>query len=331
MITPLKLPANQPADRFYRGGARIAAFRSDGAAGVYVPEDWVASTTTLHGEESLGWSRTSEGELLIDLVTQDPDTWLGAAHASRWGADTKLLTKLLDAGQRLPVHVHPDTDFAARHLGTAHGKTEAWVFLRGGTVHLGWAVDVAEPILRQWVQVQDVDSMLAAMHAFDVNAGDAVLVPAGTPHAIGQGCFIVEVQEPEDLSILLEWVGFDINGSRDGHLGLGFDLALQAVDRAGTPRQEIEAALIRRRRDDATGPMLPAAATDFFRVDHLTGPHTLPAGFAVLIVTDGHGQLSWSGGQLDAGRGDTIVVPAAAGELSLGEGLTALACRPPQA
>jgi hypothetical protein len=35
-----------------------------------------------------------------------------------------------------------------------------------------------------------------------------VLVPAGTPHAIGAGVLLVELQEPTDLSVLLEWAGF---------------------------------------------------------------------------------------------------------------------------
>ena len=39
-----------------------------------------------------------------------------------------------------------------------------------------------------------------------------VLVPAGVLHAIGEGVLLVELQEPEDLSILLEWRGFELDG-----------------------------------------------------------------------------------------------------------------------
>ena len=62
-----------------------------------------------------------------------------------------------------------------------------------------------------------------------------VLVPAGRLHAIGEGVLLLELQEPEDLSILLEWGGFALDGERDGHLGLGFDLALSAVDHQRSP------------------------------------------------------------------------------------------------
>jgi hypothetical protein len=47
------------------------------------------------------------------------------------------------------------------------------------------------------------------------------------------GITLVELQEPTDFSILLEWAGFAIDGVTEGHLGLGFDLALTALDYSG--------------------------------------------------------------------------------------------------
>ena len=40
--------------------------------------------------------------------------------------------------------------------------------------------------------------MLAALHELPVEAGNAMLVPAGTLHAIGAGILLVELQEPSD-------------------------------------------------------------------------------------------------------------------------------------
>ena len=73
-------------------------------------------------------------------------------------------------------------------------------------------------------------AMLAALHELPVRAGDAIFVPAGTPHAIGEGILMVELQEPTDLSITLEWDGFG-SPPRRRDLGLGWDRALQALDR----------------------------------------------------------------------------------------------------
>lgn len=87
--------------------------------------------------------------------------------------------------------------------------------------------------LAGWVDGQKTEAMLAATNKIPVAAGDAILCPAGLPHAIGDGVLLVEIQEPTDFSVLLEYEGF---GLADGHLGLGYDLVLQWVDRgAWTP------------------------------------------------------------------------------------------------
>src|SRR5262249_32445380 len=82
-----------------------------------------------------------------------------------------------------------------------------------------------------------------------VDDGDCVFVPAGLPHAIGEGIFLVELQEPTDLSILMEWTGFAIDGERDGHLGLGFEVALQSARRTAVNGDELAA--LRRRASAA--------------------------------------------------------------------------------
>ncbi|MCZ2847268.1 class I mannose-6-phosphate isomerase [Modestobacter sp. VKM Ac-2978] len=332
-LSPISLPGNRPPDRFYAGGERIAEFRGVPWTGGNLPEDWIGATNTLHGEEVLGLSVLPDGRVLRDAVQADPVAWLGAAHVARFGTDTKLLTKLLDAGQRLPVHVHPDTAFAAQHLGRAHGKTEAWVILRGGSVHLGFARALPRAEVHRLVQEQDVQPLLAAMHRIEVAPGDAVLVPARMPHAIGEGVFLVEVQEPEDLSILMEWRGFAIDGERDGHLGLGFDLALEAADLTACSTEQVGRLV---RRAEGSGSVLPGQAAEFFRVDRIAAGAVLDAGFGVVVVTGGSGRLRAQGGEqaTPVRAGQTVLVPHAAGELVLetdGGDVEALWCRPPVA
>lgn len=323
MLQPQIVAANQPADRFYAGGAQIAELRGEAYSGGNVPEDWVASTTCLFGEARLGLSTLPDGTLLKSAVEADPEGWLGADHVAAYGVDTKLLTKLLDTGQRLLIHVHPDGEFAAKHLGTKHGKTEAWGILTPGEVFLGFAREVSAEELRDIVDRQDIETLLGAMHRFEVKPGDAVLVPAGTPHGIGDGILLVEVQEPEDLSIMLEWAGFDIDGPALGHLGLGFDLALQAVDRTARSHEEVGQLI----RHSESGAKLPSRADEFFRLDAVRGGETLAASFGVLIVLEGSGQL----GELAVKRGDTVVIPHGVGDVELSGDVAAYWCRPPQA
>jgi mannose-6-phosphate isomerase len=322
----IPLPSNRPPDRFYRGGRKITDFRGDPPAPEREPEDWVGSTTTIAGEDTLGLTVLPDGQTLAAAIDADPEPWLGRAHLDRFGPDTRLLVKLLDAGQRLPVHAHPDGAFAAEHLGRSHGKAEAWYIVDGGVVHLGLQRAVERDELKALVDRQDTEALLGLLHHVDVEPGDVVYVPPGVLHAVGAGVFLVELQEPEDLSILLEWDGFELDGARDGHLGLGFDLALQAVECRARSSEEI-AQLVRK-----TGPgrsVLPPEADAFFvleRVD-LDGEAHLDPGFAVLVTLTGQLDLGDAGVHL--GRGSTALAPHAAGPLTLIGQADVLACRPP--
>jgi mannose-6-phosphate isomerase len=327
VLTAIKLPPNG-VPRFYRGGAAIAELRGFDPGGENVPEEWIGSTTTVFGETELGLSRLADGALLRDVITADPESWLGPDHAERFGADPALLVKLLDAGQRLPVHVHPDGPFAREHLGTKFGKTEAWVVIAarpGAQVHVGFREEVSEDTLRAWIGDQDHDAMLGALHPLDVAAGDTIFVPAGVAHAIGEGLLIVELQEPSDMSVLLEWDGFGIEDEVEATLGLGWKTALGCAERAARDATALRGP----RSDGAIADLLPAAARPFFDAQRIApaGDTTqLDAGFAVIVVIDGTGTIAG----LDVTRGDALVVPHAAGAVTAEGDLTALACRPPR-
>lgn len=329
------LPANQPR-QFYRGGAAIAALRGVPPASEFGPEDWVASTTTRFGQASDGLSTLPDGRLLRDAVAADPTAWLGGDHVAAFGTSTAILVKLLDAGQRLPVHCHPSNTFARRHFGSHFGKTEAWVVI--GTsgadprVHIGFRDEVEPATLAGWVRDQDHEAMLGALNSTTVAPGDTVLIPAGLPHAIAGGVFIVELQQPTDLSVTLEWDGF-LTDPAAGHLGIGFDTALDCVDRAGWGDGRWES-LVRHTggRIDQVVDLFDDAAAGFFRAQRLQVREgvDLDPSFAVLVVLDGDGRLlTEHGGTLDLRRGETLVVPHAAGPSSVEGEVTMVRCRPP--
>ncbi|PCE15417.1 carbohydrate kinase [Microbacterium sp. SZ1] len=324
MSRPVILPSNRPAERFYRGGARISAFRGESGSAPREPEDWIGSTTTVNGEPELGLTRLPDGRLLRDAVQADPVEWLGEEHVRRWGADTRLLVKLLDAGQRLPVHAHPHDDFAASHLGRAHGKAEAWYILRGGTVHVGLRRDVGAAELADLVERQDVEALLGLLHAVDVGPGDVVWVPPGELHAIGEGVLLLELQQPEDLSILLEWEGFAIDGPALGHLGLGFDVALDAVNRRSRSADEVRTLV---GAAPASGSVFPSDAGRYFRLERMPvdGEAVIEEGFSIAVVASG----ALTVGSDAVGAGSTLVVPHGAGAINVIGAGELLIARPP--
>ncbi|KAK1854796.1 mannose-6-phosphate class i [Colletotrichum chrysophilum] len=331
-MAPIVFPANQPPARFYLGGPQISSFRSDKPSGPNEPEDWIASTTYCLGcaRSKLGMTVLPDGRLLADAIAADPEYWLGPGHLAAFGTDTKLLVKLLDAGQRLPVHAHPHRDWAREHVGAKHGKAEAWYLLTPGEVYLGLKEDVTHEELLGLVERQDVEGMLGRMHRLDVKARQTVYVPPGTLHAIREGVFLIEVQEPEDLSILCDWKGFDIDGFKDGHLGLGFEKALTAVDTRKLTRGDVERLVT---SDASIGVALPDVAKEYFDLERveIRGKKMLKSGFAVLVVCEGALEM-WVAGEkaLDIDRGKTLVVPFGDGDVELKGSGEVVVLRPPR-
>lgn len=334
-----RLPLNTP-HRFYRGGRRILAFRGlpvPGDFDEHRPEDWLGSTTHLFAEGGGGVTRFEDGTELTAALAESPEAWLGDAHVARHGVAPGLLTKLLDSGERLPVHSHPDRAFAARHLDCDNGKTEAWIVLDaepGATVWLGFRDELAPEALAELVDAQD-ERLLATLNPIEVRAGDAVLVPAGQPHAIGEGVLILELQEPTDFSVMLEHARF---GLEEAHafLGLPRARALESVDRG--PLGPDRLATLRRRWADVegTGPALPAEASDFFVAQVAHGRAgggdavLLDPAFAVTVVVDGEGTLTATtdGTVTGIARGDVLLTPHAAGPMALDGAVTVIRCMP---
>jgi mannose-6-phosphate isomerase len=311
--------------RFYRGGKRIEAFRGLPPADDDAPEDWVASTTTVHGEDELGLSRLEDGTRLVDVFARDPEAFFEPAHRETFGSDPTILIKLLDAGERLPVHFHPDDGVAARALGSPQGKTEAWVILDAeadASVHVGFARDIGKDELAKMVAAQDADALLGELNHVPVKAGDSIFVPAGLPHAIGEGILLLELQQPSDLSLLLEWRGMS---QADAFLGLEPAAGLSALTRSRVSPPDLEH--LRERRGAS---LFPPEADRFFRAELISGGARLQPSFSVLVCCAGEGVLaSESFDPVAVRRGSTILVPFAAGATQLIGSCDAVRCRPP--
>jgi mannose-6-phosphate isomerase len=330
-LEPLVLPPNQ-LHRFYRGGRRISSLRSSSNDDPYAPEEWIASMASPFGEPGVGIAVLPDGTPLPDAIASDPEGFLGPHHVARFGPDVAVLIKLLDAGERLPVHLHPDDDFARANLASQWGKTEAWIILEAepeAAVQVGFRQPIDLETLAVWVASQDGDALLSSLNRVTVAAGDTIFVPAGTPHAIGEGILLAELQQPTDFSLLLEWKGFapDTNAAS---LGLGFDLALQAVNLEPWSEADLTHAATERGSNRAgVSTLFPADADPFFRAERVGDGANLEQGFSVLLVAEGTGELRSDDWKLDVATGDAILIPYSAGACALEGSASALRCMPP--
>ena len=133
-----------------------------------------------------------------------------------------LLVKLIDAGERLSLQVHPD-EIACRSLPGAEPKTEMWYIIaarRGACILAG-----LEPraTLVQTKALLDSPEVEQVLRRHPSVPGDGYFIPAGTLHAIGAGNLILEIQQNSDTTYRLsDWGRVDAQGRpRELHVEQG--------------------------------------------------------------------------------------------------------------
>lgn len=129
-----------------------------------------------------------------------------------------LLTKILDANDKLSVQVHPNDTYAQINEGE-YGKTECWYILdakEGAEIIYGVNAKNQDELSQMIDNAQFED----LFHTVKVKPGDFFYVPAGTVHAIGKGILILETQQSSDTTYrIYDYNRTDKDGNtRDLHL-----------------------------------------------------------------------------------------------------------------
>lgn len=276
--------------RTYLGGARIDAFTGFAPGesdGIPRPEDWLASTTTAFNGtveiEGEGLGRLEDGRFVRDIVGAIP-----------------ILVKLLDSDERLVIQAHPTVPYAKAKFNSPVGKTECWYFLEGtapdACVYLGFKPGITK---EKWKAAFDAQSgMLEMLHRVSVKAGDFVFVDGGVPHAIGGGCFMVELQEPSDLMVVAE--RFTPSGrvipEQKLHCGLGFEEMFNVYKYRGYDFEELCAKYVKRNIgasggvERIVGPELTEKFSEYIIAGG--GELELPRSSGVAVVTSGEGVVN---------------------------------------
>ena len=131
-----------------------------------------------------------------------------------------LLAKYIFTSERLSVQVHPNDD-QARARGLPSGKSECWYILEaqpGSTLGLGLKTEVDKDQLRTAASDGSIEDLIDWR---PVAAGDFILVPSGTIHAIGPGISLLEFQQNADVTYRL----YDYGRPRELHLDDGIEVS----------------------------------------------------------------------------------------------------------
>jgi mannose-6-phosphate isomerase len=260
---------------------------------------------------------------LAGLLTQAwqkmPADWRGTDFASQQEPrEFPILVKFLFPTDQLSIQVHPDDVYAKNNeLPGAVGKTEMWHAVSanpGATLLLGLVPEVDREKFQSAIKQGGLESFLKRL---PVSLGDTFFVPSGTPHTIGPGMILCEVQQNSDLTYRL----YDFH----------------RVDTHGNPRElHIEKAMIvidfdHRKGGKVTPLALPStdgakesllAACPYFASERwdLASQHHAnsdPTHFELLVILGGRGNIQWRGDSCSYQQGECWFIPANLGEFSV--------------
>ena len=179
--------------------------------------------------ESWELSFTQGGEAKIS----DGREMSEAFPRSAWGtlADKfhafPVLTKFIDAREKLSVQVHPSDSYALEHEGQ-FGKTEMWYVVEadeGAGLYMGLERKCDTDEFAKAVADGTVEKLLSFKQ---VKKGDVYFIPSGTIHAIGEGVVIFEIQQNSTLTYrLYDYMRRDKEGNlRELHVDKAMKVSL---------------------------------------------------------------------------------------------------------
>ena len=330
----LKLEENR-VWRLYRGGKLLDALHGRAGADGCFPEDWLASVVeainppreNAPAREGLSRAVLPNGEtaFLRDLIN----------------SPFNVLTKFLDSAERLPIQVHPDREAARRLFHSEYGKTEAWVILGGREIGgeapcilMGFQEEVTPAILKDLFDRQDIEGMAALLHRIPVRPGEVYLIRGGSPHAIGAGVLLLEIQEPTDFTVSLETHDSQGNETPEQliHQGLGFERMFECFHYNTQSYDELLRSVRMEPRELSPGyeELISYEDTPCFCLRRMTvsGARTQPAGDLpyTLAVTKGEGTVNG----IAVRQGDCLFVPAGQEAYEIKGEIEILQCLPPQ-
>lgn len=271
-----------------------------------IGESW--EIVSLPGAESIVRDGPVAGESISALLDAWGEGLLGRAR--RADGRFPLLIKFLDAREHLSVQVHPKPDPDDPHGWKPGIKHEAWYVLDAepdAQMFIGFRPEIDAALARA---AANTPAMAEMLRQWPARRGDCFYLPSGTPHALGAGIVVAEVQTPSDVTYrLYDWdrVGLD-----------GRPRSLHVEDGLANIRYDITDAQVVQPRAQKTYPYGSAtrvAGSERFvieRVAHTAGAtRDLSAGeMLIWIVLGGRGTLSREGFEMHVQPGDTVLIPA---------------------
>lgn len=215
------------------GGKRLADLKGI-VAGQAIGESWELSP--MEGHVSVVSEGAEAGLDLNQLTRRHGASLLGERVYAKHGANFPLLVKFIDARQNLSVQVHPGYEHALREH-SASGKTEMWYVIDhepGAKIHAGLSRQLSQ---QDFDQLSASGSIMDAVMTYPSHQGEAFYILPGTVHSVGAGNFLLEVQQPSDITYRIYDFGRRDAQGRERELHLSH--ARKAIDFKAAPTAPI--------------------------------------------------------------------------------------------
>ncbi len=298
------------------GGSRILDHFSRAPVGREpIGESW--ELVDLEEDASRVLSGPAKGRTLSQLVAEWGGDLLGDAEL--FEGRFPLLIKYLDARENLSVQVHP-TEKVARELGgNVRVKHEVWYVLDadpGGVIYHGLESGVSK---RRFIEAMTSGRVDGVLRKIPVRRGDCYYLPSGTPHALGAGVLVAEIQTPSDITFrTYDWGRIDPATGKPRQLHL--DQAVRCIDFEHPPEPPMQQRL-HLGTTMATVTRLvscPCFVMDKVAMSQGAEQDATAGRFAVWMLLKGFGRIEWAAGEtrLECRPGDVILLPAGLEEAS---------------
>ena len=298
------------------GGRQLAQWGFTLPQGVTIGEVWaLVDRPEAQSVVAEGSDPRFVGKSLHQLWQEEREEVFGEVYCSHPAERFPLLLKLLDATQRLSLQVHPPEEIAL--LLGGEPKTECWYVLEaapGAVVYAGVAQGVTQELFLKGLEEGSLEELLSKI---PVKVGDALVLPSGRLHSLGEGVVVVEVQQNSDTTYrVFDWNRCNGQGQqRELHL----KEALKAIDFEDQEPQ-VTPQYLQGGLDAISEGGLLLAETAYFLVTKrgLQGAVKLDLSGRFALLTCLKGEVCVRNQTISAG--ETMLLPASLGEVVLSSG-----------
>lgn len=270
-----------------------------------IAEAWEISDRK--GDESAVENGALAGTKIDKLLKKFGKQIIGDSY--REGERFPLLVKIIDAGKRLSLQVHPDEE-ACLELKGAEPKTEMWYIIAAednGKIIAGLKQHCTQ---RQFIDSASSREIEGCLQTFKSVPGDAYFISAGRVHAIDAGNLLLEIQQNSNTTYRIsDWGRVGMDGKpRELHV----DKAIKCINFAdrSSPRITGVAGTTSHNRKFPIINRCPFFIVDDLHLVDNWQDTTDGSSFHLLTPIESQVKIEGKDGETVIGRGRTCLVPA---------------------